>query len=145
MFNSWILAKIFWIVADYVSVDIVSTSETEVSFTIDAWICRKKLDEMSEKIREAVWIQEDNYENSVSYEEGKALVFCIWQNLKHVTWSLWRASTVLGDWKINIEMSSQWKKERAMAFCIDDKDFEKAINLLHDEFINLDSITNCTI
>ncbi len=35
MFESWILTRIFSIVDDYFSVDIVSTSETEVTFTID--------------------------------------------------------------------------------------------------------------
>jgi len=135
MDDAGILFKVFQVVKDYTSVDIISTSETEISFTIYWWMSKHKLDLMSEEIREIMWIKQDNYENFVKYDINKALVFCVGQNLSNSLWSLWRAAIVLGDWKINIEMVSQWKMERAMVFCIDQKDFKKAINLLHNEFI----------
>ena len=73
--------------------------------------------------------------DNVSFQENKALVYCIWQNLYHDMWSLWKAASALSQWWVNIEMVSQWIKERAMVFWIDDKDYKKSINLLHDAFI----------
>ncbi|NVP17667.1 hypothetical protein HUU51_03025 [Candidatus Gracilibacteria bacterium] len=77
MAGNGVLASIFDIVKNYGSVDIVSTSETEVSFTIDSAISQRKLNEMTLKIRETLEIQEDGYENFVKYEKNKALVFCV--------------------------------------------------------------------
>jgi len=130
-----ILFKVFKVVQEFTSIDIVSTSETEISFTLDGWISKKKLDIMSAKIRKVMWIIKENDEEFVNYKENKALVFCVGQNLKYSLWTLWRASIALGKWWVNIEMVSQWRMERAIAFCIDWKNFKKAINLLHDEFI----------
>lgn len=135
MSDSWIVFKIFSIVQDYASVDIIWTSETELSFTIDAWLSKNKLAEMSDRIRKSLWIQEDGYENFVRFQENKSLVYCVWQNLSHSLWSLGRAATALASGWVNIEMVSQWTMERAMVFCIRGEDFKKAVNLLHDEFI----------
>ncbi len=135
MAGNWVLSSIFDIVKNYGSVDIVSTSETEVSFTIDSSISQKKLDEMTLKIRQSLDIQEDWYENFVKYEKNKALVFCVGQNLYHNKWILWKAATALANWGINIEMISQWIMERAIVFGINSQELNKAINLLHDELI----------
>jgi len=135
MAGNWVLASIFDIVKNYGSVDIVSTSETEVSFTLDSSIPQKKLDEMTLKIRQSLDIQEDWYENFVKYEKNKALVFCVWQNLYHSKWTLWKAATALANWGINIEMISQWIMERAIVFGIKSDELNKAINLLHSELI----------
>ncbi len=135
MADSWVLFQVFQVVQDFTSIDIVSTSETEISFTLDWWMSKKRLNIMSAKIRKVMWIIEENDEEFVNYKENKALVFCVGQNLKHSLWTLWRASIALGKGWINIEMVSQWRMERAIAFCIDWKNFKKSINLLHDEFI----------
>lgn len=135
MAGEWILSQVFSIVKEYASVDIISTSETELSFTIDSWLSQKKLDEMTLKIRASLDIQEDGYENFVKYEKNKALVFCVWQNLYHSKWTLWKAATALSKWWINIEMVSQWIMERAIVFGINSKELNTAINLLHKELI----------
>jgi len=135
MSEKWILYDVFYIVKDYASIDIVSTSETEISFTIDWWLSKKVLDKISCKIKQKLWMKEDWYENFVKYEENKALVFCIWQNLSHSIGSLWKAAVALSNGNINIEMVSQWTMERAIVFWIDGEKMNKAINLLHDEFI----------
>lgn len=135
MAGNWVLASIFDIVKNYGSVDIVSTSETEVSFTLDSAISQRKLDEMTLKIRETLEIQEDGYENFVKYEKNKALVFCVGQNLYHSKWTLWKAATALSKGGINIEMISQWIMEIAIVFGIKSEELNKAINLLHDELI----------
>jgi aspartate kinase len=135
MNSKWILSEISLIANEYASIDIVSTSETEISFTIDWELNDKKLEELSNKIRKSLNISEDWYENFVKYHKNKALVFCIGQNLSNNLWSLWKAATTLSKWWINIEMVSQWTMERAIIFWIEWKNLNKAINLLHEEFI----------
>jgi len=132
----WLLSSVFSIVKDYCSVDIIWTGETELSFTIDSSLSQKKLDEMTLKIREALEIEEDWYENFVKYEKNKALVFCVGQNLYHSKWALWKAATALSKGGINIEITSQWTMERAIVFGIKEEELNKAINLLHDELIS---------
>ncbi len=131
-----ILAGIFDIVKDYKPVDIVSTSETEISFTIDNEVEDSILDEMKEKIRKKLWFEENDTRNKIEYVRNKALVYCIWQNLSHAIWSLWRAAGCLHQWGINIELVSQWAKERAMVFWIEGSQMKEAVNLLHKEFID---------
>lgn len=131
----WILSNIFKIVKEYASVDIIATSETEISFTIESWLSTEKLEEMATRIRTSLTLVEDWYENSVSYETNKALVFCIGQNLSHNIWVLAKAAWALWNWWINVEMVSQWMMERAIVFWINANEMEKAINLLHDELI----------
>ncbi len=135
MNSKWILSEISLIANEYASIDIVSTSETEISFTIDWDLTDKQLSELSNKIRKSLDINEDWYENFVKYNKNKALVFCIGQNLSNNLWSLWKAATTLSKWWINIEMVSQWTMERAIIFWIKWNDLNKAINLLHEEFI----------
>jgi len=131
-----LLSSVFSIVKDYCSVDIIWTSETEISFTIDSLsLSQEKLDEMSFKIRKILEIEENWYDSFVKYETNKALVFCVGQNLYHSKWSLWKARNSLTKWWINIEIVSQWIMERAIVFGIKEEELNKAINLLHDEFI----------
>ena len=83
MFKEGILASLFDIVKNYASVDIVSTSETEVSFTIDGkGIAHHELEEMIVKIREKFELFDDNHMEFVRYEENQGLIFCIGQNMK---------------------------------------------------------------
>jgi len=116
MSSKWILSEISLIANQYASIDIVSTSETEISFTIDWELSDNQLIELSNKIRKSLNITDDWYENFVKYYKNKALIFCIWQNLSHNLWSLWRAASTLSNWWINIEMVSQWTMERAIVF-----------------------------
>jgi len=136
MDSKWILSKISLIANEYASIDVVSTSETEISFTLEWNITKDKLDELSSRIRVSLGIKENWYENFVKYDKNKALVFCIWQNLSHNLWSLWKAASVLSKWWINIEMVSQWRMERAIVFWIKSNQLHNAINLLHNEFIS---------
>jgi aspartate kinase len=131
----WILSSIFDIVKQYKPVDIVSTSETEISFTIDNEMDDSTLLKMQEQIRIKLWFEVWDERNKVEYSKNKALVFCIWQNLSHSMWALARAANCFEKWWINVELVSQWVKERAMVFWINWKDMDNAVNLLHEEFI----------
>lgn len=135
MFQKWILSDLFTIVKEFFSVDIVSASETEVSFTLD-WCnsCAWALDLLKEKIKQHFHLDENENE-FVEYVENKSLVFCVWQDLRDQVWLLACATKVLWENDINIEIVSQWRLQRAMVFWIDEKDMKKAVNLLHQKFI----------
>jgi len=136
MADSWILAKVFEVVRKHnISVDIVSTSETEISFTIDNWIEREILDSLVKEIQKELEIEENDEVNFVKYEKNKALVFCVGQNLAQSTWALSKATKALADNYINVEIMSQGSMERSMVFGIDAYNKNKAIEILHKEFI----------
>lgn len=131
----WILSDIFKIVKNYASVDIISTSETEISFTIESWLSPEKLEEMATKIRVALALVEDGYENSVTYETDRALVFCIGQNISNRVGILAKSANALADAGINIEMVSQGMLQRAIVFWVDAKEMDMAVNVLHEALI----------
>lgn len=135
MYDRWLLANIFKIVKKYSSVDIISTSETEISFTIDNDLDDESIDNLKNEIRKSVNFDSDDDRNKVEYFKNKALIFCVGQNLSNALWSLWRAATSLYNGGINIELVSQWAKERAMVFGINSDEMIKAVNILHKEFI----------
>ncbi len=136
MFHSWILANIFSIVQNYFSVDIISASETEVTFTVDGTQnIQKKLDEMEEELRIACEIPKNSQMEFIEYETGKALVFCVGQHMRNNIGLLGKASSILSQNNINIEMMSQGRLQRSMVFGIQGADMKKAINVLHEEFV----------
>ncbi len=136
MFENWILSKLFYIVKEYYWVDIVSASETEVSFTIDwCWVEEEKLKAMVEQIRKEFGMWENNEIEFIEYRRNKSLIFCVGQHMKNYVWLLARATRILGENDINIEIASQGRLQRAMIFWIDNKDMKNAVNVLHKEFI----------
>lgn len=136
MFEKWILTRLFWIVDDYFSVDIVSASETEVTFTID-WKCSidKELEEMTKEIKKEFNMSENTHMEFVEYRKEKSLIFCVGQHMRDRVWLIAKATKALWDNKINIEMISQWRLQRAIIFWIDSNDMRKAVNVLHNTFI----------
>jgi len=136
MFEKNILARLFAIVADYFSVDIVSTSETEISFTIDwNWKCEKQMKEMINRIKEEFSLPDNSISEFIEYKKNRALIFCVWEHMYNYIWLMARAVSVLWKNNINLKIVSQGRLQRAMIFWIEDKDLNKAINLLHNEFI----------
>ncbi len=136
MFENGILARLFTIVQKYVSVDIISASETEITFTIDGnHQSERELQKMTEEIREDFKLLDDTSMEFVEYTKNKSLIFCVGQHMRNHTGLMSRAVGVLGENNINIEIASQGRLQRAMVFGIDEKDMRKAINILHQEFI----------
>lgn len=136
MFENGILSRLFDVVKNYYWVDIVSASETEVSFTIDwCWVENKKLEAMVEEIRNEFGMWENNEIEFIEYRKNKSLIFCVGQHMKNYVWLLSRATRILGENNINIEIASQGRLQRAMIFGIDECDMKKAVNVLHTEFI----------
>lgn len=132
---TWILALVFDIVKNYTPVDIIWTSETEITFTISLSLSSAVLEKMTSEIKEVLDIKENNDIDFVEYKKYKALVYCIWQNMKKWYSILWKAATALWKWNIDIELVSQWRLQRAFVFCLDELRMEDAIQLLHKELI----------
>ncbi|MCD5374888.1 hypothetical protein LR010_00360 [Candidatus Gracilibacteria bacterium] len=137
MFQPGLLANIFNTVKEYFSVDIISASETEVAFTIDGTKdIQKKLDKMEEELRMICNIRENTHMEFVEYTTDMALVFCIGQHMRNHIGLLAKASNVLSKNDINIEIVSQGRLQRAMVFGIEGRHMQKAINVLHEEFVD---------
>ncbi|MDQ7009432.1 MAG: hypothetical protein Q9M94_04050 [Candidatus Gracilibacteria bacterium] len=136
MFEKSILSRLFYIVKDYFSVDIVSSSETEISFTVDGnGKCEKKILEMTEKIKKEFNLLDNSTSEFVEYKKNRALIFCVGEHMKNYIGLMAKAITILSDNNINLKIVSQGRLQRAMIFGIEEKDLKKAINLLHNEFI----------
>ena len=136
MFEKWILAKLFNIVKKYFSVDIVSASETEISFTIDGnKKSEKKLKEMIKEIKKEFILPDYSKSEFIEYKKNKALLFCVGEHMKNYIWLMAKVVNILWKNNINLEVVSQGRLQRAIIFWIEEKDLNKAINLLHNEFI----------
>ncbi len=136
MFENGILSKLFTVVKKYFWVDIVSASESEISFTVD-WeqTTQETLEKMTLEIKKEFWMWENSSMEFVEYETHKSLIFCVGQHMRNYVWLLARTTKVLWENNINIEIASQWRLQRAMIFWIDEKDMKKAVNVLHEELI----------
>lgn len=136
MFEKGILTRLFSIVDDYFSVDIVSTSETEVTFTIDwKYSTDKKLEDMTKKIKKEFSMTKNTFMEFVEYKKNKSLVFCVGQHMRDRVWLMSKATKALSDNWVNIEMISQWRLQRSIIFWIDETNMKKAVNVLHNTFI----------
>ncbi len=136
MFERGMLATLFGIVKKYFSVDIVSASETEVTFTFDALnLDLIKLRKMTQKLKQAFHLEVNTCTEFIEYKKDKALLFCVGEHMKNHIWLLGSLAYCLAQNNINVDMVSQWILQRAIVFWIDEKDFKKAINVLHNEFI----------
>ncbi len=128
----WFLAKVFDIIKDFASVDIVSTSETEVTISLNEWNNVEKIKEILEKKLDINNLNDEYGMNFVKIEKDKALIYCVWQNIKDRVWILSKATNILSKKWINIEIVSQWYLQRAMTFGVAWEHYKKAIQCLHN-------------
>jgi bifunctional aspartokinase / homoserine dehydrogenase 1 len=133
MESKWILSDIFSIVKEYVAVDIVSSSETEISFTVDN-LSQEMLEEISSRVKKDLKIEDNLYGNFVKYEDF-SLVFCVWQNMLNDNSIIAKITTSLVNAWINIWTISQWKEKRAIAIWVEKSELKRAIQILHRDLI----------
>lgn len=121
LFAYGFLKKIFEIFDKYkTSVDLITTSEVNVSLTLENTNNLKYvIDELSEFAE-------------VKLEENKALICVVGNNLKFMKGIEKRIFKVVGDFKIS--MISQGASLINISFVIENNDLEKVIKLLHKEF-----------
>lgn len=131
------LARVLDIVKEYKSVDIVSCSETEFSFTVDTkkeWD-RAAVEEMRQEIVREIFAGKEDDFNFTNVLYDQSLVFCIGQNMKDRVGLLAAATTALKDAGINVELVSQGQLQRAMTFGVASEDMRKAVNVLHEKLV----------
>ncbi|MBE2256337.1 MAG: lysine-sensitive aspartokinase 3 [Ignavibacteria bacterium] len=121
LFAYGFLKKIFEIFDKYkTSVDLITTSEVNVSLTLENTNNLKfVIEELSEFAE-------------VKLEENKALICVVGNNLKFMKGIEKRIFKVVGDFKIS--MISQGASLINISFVIENDDLEKVIKLLHKEF-----------
>ena len=102
------------------SIDVVTTSETSVSMTLD------NTDRL-----EAI-LEELNRIGEVHVDPAKAIVCVVGDNLKFTPGVAARLFRALGD--INVNMISQGASVINLTFVINDREIERAIGLLHSDF-----------
>ncbi|MBN2066840.1 MAG: aspartate kinase [Candidatus Diapherotrites archaeon] len=122
-----ILEKIFSAMADVcVSVDLVATSETGVSFTVD-----EKDFEIAKQAIPKIDLPLEN----VEFNRDVALLGLVGEGLKRTPGIAGRVFSCLGKHGINVEMISMGSSEINMSFLIKEKDLEKAVKVLHEEIV----------
>lgn len=123
LFAYGFLAKLFNIFAEHrKSVDVVSTSEVSVSLTVDN---REGLDTIEKELQHI---------GEVKISEHKAIVCVVGEGMKHTPGIAARIFTALAKAKVNIEMVSEGASEINLTLVVAERNVEKAVRSLHDEF-----------
>jgi aspartate kinase len=121
LFAYGFLKKVFEVFNKFeTSVDLVTTSEVNVSVTLDR---TEKIEEVKKELSEF---------SEVSIEEDKALVCVVGSNLKYIPGVVKKVFSTIGDY--NITMISQGASIINISFIIDDKDLNDVLKALHTEF-----------
>lgn len=117
------LARVFDILDEYrKSVDMISTSEVNVSLTIDS---EENIERIMKELKEVA---------DVELEKNKSIVSVVGAGMYHIPGIAGRTFTALGKGRINVEMISQGASEINISFVIDDKDSDEAVRVLHKEY-----------
>ncbi len=115
------LARVFDIFRKYhTSVDLVSTSEVSISLTIDDI---RNLQQILEELKEFA---------TIKYETNQVIISIVGEGLKDATNVANRIFSVLRN--TTIKMISMGASDINFSIVVDEKDYEKAIKVLHNEF-----------
>jgi len=119
------LAKLFSVFEKHdKSVDVIATSEVSVSMSISD---SSDLDKLLKDLEEFA---------TVRTSKDKSIICAVGEGMKDVPGVLGKIFSVTGEDGINVQMVSQGSSGINITFIVDDKDREKAINILHKEFYN---------
>ena len=117
------LAKIFEVFNRFeTAVDMVSTSEVEVSLTIDRTDRLPEITEELEKFAE------------VTHDSGQAIVCLVGDNLRYSTGTAAKIFSAIED--VNIRMISQGASRLNVSFVIDEADLQTTVEGLHKAFFS---------
>lgn len=126
--SSGFAAKIFSKLAEEkIAIDLISTGETAISFTInpsDLELSLKKLEELKNQIS-----------CKISYKENLSLVGVIGEGMKSTRGIAGKIFMTLGEANINIELISQGASEINISFVVENKDLQKTILVIHKKFL----------
>ncbi|MBU0614817.1 MAG: aspartate kinase [Nanoarchaeota archaeon] len=117
------LAKVFEVFnKNKKSVDMITTSEVNLSITVDS---EDKLDKIAAEL--------EKYGN-VKIDTNKALVCVVGEGMKQTPGILGELFSILGKDNINIDMISQGASEINVSFIVNNIDADKVVKVLHKAF-----------
>ncbi|MCX8158421.1 MAG: aspartate kinase [Candidatus Diapherotrites archaeon] len=111
-----------------ISVDLISTSETAISFSISPKNLQKAI-ECLEQLKEPLQCK-------ISFKDGLSLIGVVGEGMIETPGIAGRIFSALGKEKINVELISQGASEINISFVVKNKDLEKAVCIIHKEFIS---------
>jgi aspartate kinase len=119
------LSRIFSIFEKYRKpVDMISTSEVNVSMTVDS---SENIQEIAKELSEIA---------TVGLHSGRAIIYVVGEGMKASIGTAARIFEIVGKNKINLEMISQCFDEYSIGFVVKEEDVETAVKVLHKELIN---------
>jgi len=130
LFAYGFLARVFYVFDKYnISVDMISTSEVSVSLTVES-----NNDTKNSSVEKAM--EELNQIATTNIVKDKAIVCVVGAGLKNEIGIAGKIFTLMGKHNIHVEMISQGASEINISFVVENEDAEKAVKLLHEEFIS---------
>ncbi len=127
LFAYGFLARVFYVFDKYnLSVDMISTSEVSVSLTVESTMNDTRVEKAIEELNQIA---------TTNIVRNKAIVCVVGAGLKNEIGIAGKIFTLIGKHKIHVEMISQGASEINISFVVENEDVEKAVKLLHEEFI----------
>jgi len=128
MYNAYgFLAGVFNTLADHdVVVDLVSTSEVSISFTVD------RLKDIQKAVPRLKAL------GSVDITPGRAILAMVGEGMKYAKGTAGRMFSSLGVVGVNIEMISQGASEINISCVVKEEDVEDGLNAVHQSFLEVD-------
>lgn len=115
-----------------ISIDSISSSETEVTFTAYGELSQENKMLLSRKIEEVLGEQ-----YTIEVKNNLWLIYCIGDNLVWNPWLLSKITTILADESIDIECISQSRGQRAVTIGVHSDNLKKGVQILHENLIAL--------
>ena len=113
-----------------VSIDSISSSETEVTFTIYNSLDEYEKSALWEVLHRALWEEYD-----VAVKNNLWLIYCIGDNLSGNPGLLWKIGATLAEVWIDIECISQSRGQRAVTIWVSSENLWKWVDILHKRLI----------
>ena len=125
MYNAYgFMSRVFERLAEYnVVVDLISTSEVSLSFTVDR---REELERALPRLREL---------GEAVVTPGRAILAMVGEGMKFAKGTAGRMFTSLGEAQVNIEMISQGASEINISCVIKEEDAEVGLKAVHRAFL----------
>lgn len=125
---SGFLSAIFDRLAEHeIVVDLIATSETAISFSIEPKDLKKTISAL-EPLKEQLSAE-------IYSKSGLSLIGVIGEGMRETPGIAGKLFSALGSRKINVELITQGASEINITFVVEKRDAEKAIQAVHDEFI----------
>jgi aspartate kinase len=110
-----------------IEIDLIATSETSVSFTLNP----KDLEKAIKNLEEL-----NNFTQlKISVEKDLSLIGVVGNQMRFTPGIAGRLFTALGKNNINIELISQSASELNISFVVKKEDLDKSIQMVHKEFL----------